>query len=423
MVELKEIKVSEVIFRKDLYPRAEADTKLIAQYAEVIDLLPPIEVNQDYILIDGFHRLSAHKQEKKATIKIFITKTKSEEELFLMSIEKNAAHGMQMSAKDKKIAALRLFTADEEHNKRVFKSLAVSERTWREWTSKKQEELKDQRDERILDLYLKAENTQEMVADQLGIPRETARDVINKAKEELEENGENGISAESAKNFSPFIYKIWNVNGKEAGESKYFGKFLDVFMDNLLYYETEPFEVVYDPFGGSGTTIDSCKKFMRRYYVNDLVLDEVKTQKGIYQHDITTGLPDALPKPDFVFLDPPYWSQAKDQYSDHKSELGKKTLKDYYAIFESMAKQLGKRMTKGGKVAFVIQPTEYNNDFIFEDHAYELMKIFEKAGFKVKNRRILPYSTEQYNAQMVNKAKETHNDLVLHRDLVVMVKE
>ena len=40
-------------------------------------------------------------------------------------------------------------------------------------------------------------------------------------------------------------------------------------VDNLLYFYTQPFEIVVDPFAGSGSTIDVCQKRLRRYWVSD----------------------------------------------------------------------------------------------------------------------------------------------------------
>ena len=49
-----------VVLRDDLDPRlGQRDDDLIAQYAEIIDELPPIEINQDNVLIDGWHRVRA----------------------------------------------------------------------------------------------------------------------------------------------------------------------------------------------------------------------------------------------------------------------------------------------------------------------------------------------------------------------------
>jgi hypothetical protein len=69
-------------------------------------------------------------------------------------------------------------------------------------------------------------------------------------------------------------------------------------------------------------------------------------------------------------------------------------------------------------IAVVIQPTQYANDMVFEDHIFKFHEMLMKK-YVIEMRYILPYSTEQYNAQMVNKAKETNACLCLNRDLVV----
>ena len=62
------VKVKDIIFRKDLYPRADKafgtgsgkDFELIEKYCSAIECLPPIIINQDNILIDGWHRLKVY---------------------------------------------------------------------------------------------------------------------------------------------------------------------------------------------------------------------------------------------------------------------------------------------------------------------------------------------------------------------------
>ena len=56
MTEYIEIAVSDVTWREDLYPRIERDPVLVQRYAENLDMMPPIEINQHNILIDGWHR-------------------------------------------------------------------------------------------------------------------------------------------------------------------------------------------------------------------------------------------------------------------------------------------------------------------------------------------------------------------------------
>ena len=63
-----EIGINEVKFRKDLYPRIDTDTVKVKEYAETLDLLPPIEVDQNNELIDGWHRWTAHKKANRETM-------------------------------------------------------------------------------------------------------------------------------------------------------------------------------------------------------------------------------------------------------------------------------------------------------------------------------------------------------------------
>ena len=112
--EVKEIKVSDVIYREDLYPRIEHSPAIVQQYAESIEVLPPIEINQHNELIDGWHRWTAHKQAKAETIKATVTETKNETEFLELAIERNSKHGLQLSLTDKKEMARKIYNATPE---------------------------------------------------------------------------------------------------------------------------------------------------------------------------------------------------------------------------------------------------------------------------------------------------------------------
>jgi len=145
-------------------------------------------------------------------------------------------------------------------------------------------------------------------------------------------------------------------------------------------------------------------------------------EEEIKKWDIKNGLPPELPHPDFVFLDPPYWLQAKDKYSKDKSDLANMNLNDFYNSIEILARNLKKKM-KSGYVAFVISPTQYpNENHKFEDHIIKIINIFEKNGFAEEMRYILPYSSQQYNGNQVDVAKKEKLCLSLNRDLVVFKK-
>jgi len=53
MIEPIEVAVASVVYREDLYPRIQTSATTVQKYAEDLDVLPPIEVNQRNELIDG----------------------------------------------------------------------------------------------------------------------------------------------------------------------------------------------------------------------------------------------------------------------------------------------------------------------------------------------------------------------------------
>lgn len=399
-------KINDITIRKDLYPRFEVDNRKVQEYSENIENLPPIVLNQDDILIDGLHRLKAHKQAELKEIDVIVEKTESENELYLRAIELNATHGLQLSYKDKQSLAVRLY--DLKNRERLIKSLSISPASFDRWVSNKAKQMKEQKEEEAINTYLKAELSQKEVAEIIGVSEaEMSRMLQNTQMSDM-------------KDFTPFLYNIWN-SSNEDNSTKHFGLFPEIFMENLIYYYTNQFDIVYDPFGGGGTTIDVCKKWLRRYYVSDLNPIPAREEE-IKKWDIKNGLPKDLSSPNFVFLDPPYWLQAKEKYSKSKNDLGNMNINEFYKNIENFIKELKKKM-KNGYVAFVISPTQWPNEkHKFEDHIIKIINIFEKNGFKEEIRYILPYSTEQYNGNQVNIAKKEKFPLSIIRDLVIFKK-
>ena len=107
----KRVAVSEVIWREDLYPRVKLDPTTVQKYEENLEVLPPVGVNQHNELIDGYHRLTAHKKQNSETIAVTVTKTGSDVELLALACERNASHGLQLTETDKRKMAIRLFNS------------------------------------------------------------------------------------------------------------------------------------------------------------------------------------------------------------------------------------------------------------------------------------------------------------------------
>ena len=82
---------------------------------------------------------------------------------------------------------------------------------------------------------------------------------------------------------------------------------------------------------------------------------------------------------------------------------------------ENLLKELTGRNIE--RIAIVIQPTQYSNQFKWTDHVFDFHKMLPK--YEIEMRYILPYSTEQYTPQIVNAAKDKNKCLGLNRDLVI----
>ena len=404
---MNKINVSEIVYREDLYPRFEPSQATIQKYAYSIEHLPPIKVNQVHILIDGFHRWKAHQLAGETEIAYEIIETESEKQLKKFAYQLNANHGLQLKSDEKKRYAQEMI--GEMSIKELEIVLSVDQATINRWTSSQREAIKEERNRQIVELYLKAWNTQQSIADIIGMTKQAVSDIIEKSSVlHLQKNGQE---------FLPPLYNIWNLKKQDNATESHFGSFPLYFMKALLHYHSEALDIIFDPFAGGGTTVDACKEMFRRYYCTDR---EVKPgrEKDILQHDIGSGFPDALPKPSMLFLDPPYWVLAKDEYSDNETDLGNMTKDQFFAAMKKITDEAKQR--KINRIAYVIRPIweTGNEKWDWVDPMFELYNDI-KDKYKIEARYVLPYSTEQYSGLWVNRAKEKNQALILNRELTV----
>ena len=415
------IAVADIVFREDLYPRIDHSAVTVQKYAEDLDVLPPIEVNQHKELIDGWHRWTAHKKAEAETIRVVVTETTSDAVLLELAIERNATHGLQLSQEDKRDMARKIYGITPERDRdaakgRLSRILSVSDRTVRDWLSRIDKDSKEARKRRIVDMWM-ACHTQEEIASSLGITRDEVRG-------SMEDIGEIGKVAESPKaaaahavDFEPPIYNVWKQQTKTAGSS-HFGNSEVRWVDNLLYLYTKPFDVVVDPFAGGGSTIDICKRRLRRYWASDRK-PVVEREKEIRLHDMTDGLP-PLPRwkdVRLVYLDPPYWVQAAGEYSDDPRDLGNMPLEPFNETLSKTINDFSKKLEPGAVIALIIQPTQWRApERQYTDHVADMIKAVK---LPIDMRISAPYESQQYNAQMVEWAKANKKILVLSREIVV----
>lgn len=416
------IRVDQVVFRKDLYPRIESNPATVQKYAEDLTVLPPIEINQHNELIDGWHRWTAHKKQQAESIEAIVTETTSDAHLLELAIRRNAAHGMQLSQEDKKNMARQIYNSTPEKERddkkrELAAMLSVSERTVRDWLSRIDKDSKEARNRRIFDLWLACWTVDEIAAE-CNCGKATISEVCSEMADLPESNKP---AANHLTDFTPPIYNVWKQQTKTPGVS-HFGNTEVNIVDNLLYLYTNPFDIVIDPFGGGGSTIDICKKRFRRYLVSDRK-PTVENEGRIRKHDITEGLPKPPQWSDvkLVYLDPPYWKQAEGRYSDDPTDLANMDKEAFDKALSTIINGFAKKLSPGAFIALIIQPTQWNApDRQFTDHVGDMLRLVK---LPVDMRYSCPYESQQCNAQMVEWAKENKKTLVLTRELVVWKKD
>lgn len=425
------IKTAEVKFRSDLYPRINKNPELVQKYAANLECLPPIEINQHNELIDGWHRWTAHKKNQADEIETVVTVTATETDFLKLAIIRNSTHGEQMTDDDKRKMAIRLYNAGTGLGKdEIAKTLSVTPRMVNNYLTEIDKHIREDRKQRIFEMFL-ACATQEEIAEAVGLAQNTITAEIesiisfgsvsktDKTHAFFEEMTEDGEAKKLVPGFNPPLYNVWSF-AKIQNSTRHFGNSEQRILENLLYLYTEPFNIVIDPFAGGGSTIDVCKKRLRRYWASDR--KPLAEREDIRRLDVCEELPDLRNRWSnvrLVYLDPPYWKQAEGQYSEDPEDMANMNLDDFTAKLAGIVKRFSAKLSTGC-IALLIQPTQWKSENRnFTDHVLDVVSQVGNKKLILENRISCPYSTEQYNAQQVEWAKEHKKCLVITRELIV----
>lgn len=405
----------EVRFVKELYPRLKPLDDVVERYRDALTNLPPIVVARDGVLVDGYHRWQAHVREAAETIQAEHLGNLTDAEIIRESIKRNASHGQQLSRSDKQRMAGHLWAAlsdlpNGERTAEIAELLSVDQRSVQRWTKDARKAEKDELQAKAWDLWLDCASYRE-IGDAIGVAHTTVEDwCVAKATD----------VAFTTPPVSRQHFDVWQFAASDresGGQQSYFGALPPQVMENLLWFFTEPGQIVVDLFAGSGTTVDVAKAMGRRVWAADIRGNHYSPHLPIHRHDATKGWPEGAPrKADLVFLDPPYWSQAAGRYSSDPNEMAEMDLSTFMAAWAGVA---AAAMGHARRVAYIISPTQ-NDDGSVIDHATAMLAPFLEAGWQVDRRIIVPYSTQQATGQQVTWARENKRMLKLYRDLVVL---
>lgn len=403
------IKIVDVRFIKELYPRFELDNYTVNQYRQSIDQLPPILISNNNILIDGYHRIQAHKLEELDEIEYEIFDTEDEKEILLEAIRRNSTHGKQLAIEEKRKLAPKLYSMGISLVN-IQDILSIGKTKVYDWTQNLRDKETDERNAEIIELYLQCWSLEE-IAEKFDKTHPTISSVVKKSI-----NGKTYIPDNLE------LYNVWSVGRLDPDQLKYPGQTPLSIVENLVYYYTSPPQTeslsiakVLDPMAGSGIVRDACRNLMRRYMMYDI--NPLREDIPIHQNDILQGFPDKAKGTDFVYFDPPYFNLMS-EYPDNDFT---KDYESFIGAMETSLKNIKAILKKGGKVALVLKPM---NEKMMEgewlDMTIDCVTIAKSLGYKLIKRICAPLSTQQFQAHDVSRIKESKVMLNTLRDIVIL---
>jgi transposase-like protein len=445
--------IEKIEVSQEFYPRQKPDDEVIARYRAAIDLLPPIDVaqvNGSILLVDGYQRILAHKLEQRTEIEANIrTDLDSADAVLMEAIRANNKHGSQLSLKDKQRLARQLF--GKYTIEQIAVELSVSDQSVRNWVKDLQELEEFRQHLSAFSLYIYGK-TFDDIATALNTSPQTVSGwiknfgenclkkpknwnfeaVLNDADpDEMTERKqqliEEYLGSHLLDSFQPPPSlqegDIWIFNSvdKHYGADDYPGRIPGQIIENLLWLYTKPFSDVYDPFAGSGTTIDVCRAMFRRYWSSDI--EPFDATKGIRRHDILTEKPDFFPqrtKMDLVFLDPPYGQQKQGEYSAHATNLANLPASEFIPALVTVADHCLDILKPNGILAVLLGQTLDSG--VVTDHPWEFSMAMAGHAKKI-DRIVVPYTSNQLAGYHITGAREGKYLLKRYRDLLIYQKE
>lgn len=403
------IEIAKIRLLQSFYPRDGLDNEIVNSYRLNVSALPPITITKDFILVDGYHRLVAHRVEGLGEIEAEEPLLDIEgSQIFIEALKRNAYHGKALTMKEKRSAARKIFEDGYGSEAKIAKLLAVSESAISNWVQDIRQEKIKERNQQILELYL-ACYTEEEIADRFGITRTAVNAIVKKFKDGFFDNPPDSFQ----------LYNVWNFPRSDPRYGlDYPGRIPGQIVENLLYYYTNPFDIVVDPMVGGGTTIDVCKALYRRY----LAYDINAVREDIKKHDIRQGFPPKTKNCDLIFLDPPYWRLQKDKYTEESTSFV--SLEEWLSFMGKLADDCYKTLREGGYAALLIEAfLDEKVTGRFLDLPFECLRLFTKVGFTEIQRIAVPMPSQIKDVHDVEYSKRSKLMLDLNRDLIVLRKE
>ena len=152
-VKTMRIKIEDLIVDPSIEIRSEERSKeVIEGLSEARDGLPPIVVDQNNRVIDGIHRLEAHKLNGDEEVDAEVIVAADDISAIMIALRRNSTHGVKLSGKSRKANAIRLFDAGKSIPE-IGEALGVSNRSVDRYLDAEKARIKEKQQRDVVHLY------------------------------------------------------------------------------------------------------------------------------------------------------------------------------------------------------------------------------------------------------------------------------
>ena len=198
-----ELEIKDLVIPQGLLPRVLTGTveEKVQEYAEMLEEgveFDPIlvwEKEDGYWVVDGVHRIEAHKRAGRQTIKAKLIKCENELDYRIKAIQANLKHGLALAKGEKPLLAQMLYEQglSEEEIRKIF---GVSERTLFYWLAPVKERERQEKIRKAIELREKGWKIED-IAKELGVNDRTVRSYISEYSREAEKTAKIAIFSAS----------------------------------------------------------------------------------------------------------------------------------------------------------------------------------------------------------------------------------
>lgn len=393
-----EINIADLTWDQSIYPRGGKNEKTVEAYAEALTIgaqFPPIKIQRVFnypggnetteatLILDGIHRFFASKERGIKKIPAVEWKDKpldyekSKVALLLESAECNISHGDRLSSSDKKRISRDIASTDPEctwTEAALAEKLGVIQQTINKWISDIRARQKASRDTVILRLH-RLGWVHEEIADMVGLSRNRISEIVGNT---IFSNFDTLLSQGRDMEYIAGHYNVdlalawalrlegktdqekfkelgwglrpwdqWNFNEcDERFGDDWPGRIPAQLVAHTLFFFTKPGDLVLDPMAGGGVVSDVCLLFERRCCSFDLAVRDNRPEIRYHHWDAGNKDWPISKKPDFIFLDPPYYRKKAGDYDKSSiSSLPRQAHLDFFADFFTLLKEQSKKTT------------------------------------------------------------------------------